>query len=540
MTTAVELLELHGLRFALGSTLLLAGAALAVQVSRSPVRVQRIGELGIGLALLWPLFALIPFPRPRVIERVVPEAVLSIPAPATQSGVERVGDRKLEPTTPLALGSALGPESPGFAASPPVTPAGAGRGSARILAWLFVWGAALRAAWLALGVLCLAWTVRRSSPAARHVQRLAADLGCDPRTARIRVSDRIRPFCAPYLRPVILLPASLCRPGQEETLRAVLLHELAHLRRRDLIGEGLCAVASPLLFWNPLFWWLHRRARQSSELLADEIATSAMDKSKYVRALIRLAESTLSSRRAVAGALFAIEFRNDFHRRIKMLIQRQSKLDAASGRLHTVVRHALAAAALVGLGLTLGIPAARASHATPDEVSAFAPATESHRYVVGLEYDDQATLGKLVTHLVRGGHPVEVLQVEEPTADVPGWRATFAIEDGGTEFPRRLSETFGKIEGASLLKLKRSSTGTPSASEAAITLVAKDKDIRELVSELAALASANVVISPDVVGQVTVAFEKAPWRTALEASTDALGYVVEDAGSGILIVKSGR
>ena len=105
--------------------------------------------------------------------------------------------------------------------------------------------------------------------------------------------DRLRqPVTFGLRRPVILLPAALAE-ASDEVQRAVISHELFHVKRRDwawLVGEELiCA-----LFWfNPAVWWAVSRVHDARELVVDELAVLATGRRRaYVEALMRFADET--------------------------------------------------------------------------------------------------------------------------------------------------------------------------------------------------------------------------------------------------------
>jgi beta-lactamase regulating signal transducer with metallopeptidase domain len=66
------------------------------------------------------------------------------------------------------------------------------------------------------------------------------------------------------LRPrIVMAESTLALP--REQLRAVFLHELAHLRRRDLMVNTVQIVLQALWFFHPGLWitnWLIRRERE--------------------------------------------------------------------------------------------------------------------------------------------------------------------------------------------------------------------------------------------------------------------------------------
>jgi TonB family protein len=105
--------------------------------------------------------------------------------------------------------------------------------------------------------------------------------------------DRLRqPVTFGVRRPVILLPAALA-DASDEVQRAVISHELFHVKRRDwawLVGEELiCA----LLWFNPAVWWAVARVHDARELVVDELAVLATGRRRaYVEALMRFADET--------------------------------------------------------------------------------------------------------------------------------------------------------------------------------------------------------------------------------------------------------
>ena len=75
-----------------------------------------------------------------------------------------------------------------------------------------------------------------------------------------------------YLRPMVLLPATLVTQMPPEMLEAIIAHELAHIRRLDLWVNLAQRVVETLLFYHPAVWWLSSRLRSERELCCDELA----------------------------------------------------------------------------------------------------------------------------------------------------------------------------------------------------------------------------------------------------------------------------
>jgi hypothetical protein len=78
------------------------------------------------------------------------------------------------------------------------------------------------------------------------------------------------PFACGVLRPTIVLPASATQ-WSEERRRVVLFHELAHVRRRDLLGHTVGRVTCALYWFHPLVWSAAKRLRAESERACDDL-----------------------------------------------------------------------------------------------------------------------------------------------------------------------------------------------------------------------------------------------------------------------------
>ena len=93
------------------------------------------------------------------------------------------------------------------------------------------------------------------------------------------------------LRPVVLLPAE-SEEWSAEYRRVVLLHELAHIRRRDCLTQMLAHLVCALHWFNPLVWLTARRLRVEREMACDDyvlgVGTRASDYASY---LVNLARS---------------------------------------------------------------------------------------------------------------------------------------------------------------------------------------------------------------------------------------------------------
>ncbi len=111
-----------------------------------------------------------------------------------------------------------------------------------------------------------------------------------------------------WLRPVILLPAGLATGLSAEQLEAILLHELAHVRRMDYLVNLLQRLVETVLFYHPAVWFISRRIRTERENCCDDATLAAcVDPTVYAEALLavtwpRAAFGHGGQRRAIVAA----------------------------------------------------------------------------------------------------------------------------------------------------------------------------------------------------------------------------------------------
>ncbi|HEU0119410.1 MAG TPA: M56 family metallopeptidase [Bryobacteraceae bacterium] len=99
------------------------------------------------------------------------------------------------------------------------------------------------------------------------------------------------PFTAGWRRPVILIPLAMASGLPADQLEAILLHELAHIRRGDYLAEWALRVVETLFFYHPAVWWMTAAVRREREMCCDDMAIAAgADRGVYARALVRLEE----------------------------------------------------------------------------------------------------------------------------------------------------------------------------------------------------------------------------------------------------------
>ncbi|HVI80027.1 MAG TPA: M56 family metallopeptidase, partial [Candidatus Acidoferrum sp.] len=94
-----------------------------------------------------------------------------------------------------------------------------------------------------------------------------------------------------WFRPIVFLPVSALTGLSEEQLRAVIAHELAHIKRFDPFVNVFQVSVETLLFYHPAVWWLNKRIRAEREHCCDEAAVAMCGNAvEYARALTLMEE----------------------------------------------------------------------------------------------------------------------------------------------------------------------------------------------------------------------------------------------------------
>lgn len=95
------------------------------------------------------------------------------------------------------------------------------------------------------------------------------------------------PLTVGYLKPVILVPAGMLAAIPADQVEAILLHELAHIKRKDYFINIFQSIVEVFFFFNPAILWLSSRIRAERENCCDDIAIeNSSSKIGYVKALV--------------------------------------------------------------------------------------------------------------------------------------------------------------------------------------------------------------------------------------------------------------
>jgi beta-lactamase regulating signal transducer with metallopeptidase domain/HEAT repeat protein len=207
------------------------------------------------------------------------------------------------------------------------------------------WPAMALALWalVAFGIVAtLAWAGLAVRRIVRHARPLETPAWRNPlfeiadrleldEAPRLLCSDDVKmPFACGVLTPTIVLPAE-CETWTLERRRAVLLIELAHVRRHDLLGHTIGRVACAAYWFHPLVWTAARALRNESERACDDLALACgTDAPDYAEHLLDIVTSV--RRDATPLVALAMARRKEFEGRMLAILDPELRRGAPSRR----------------------------------------------------------------------------------------------------------------------------------------------------------------------------------------------------------------
>jgi len=151
------------------------------------------------------------------------------------------------------------------------------------------------------------------------------------------------PCTSGFRRPVIVLPDSAFE-WDDDRREMVLMHELAHIRRGDILWHLIAQVAVAIHWFNPLVWAAARRLRADAERAADDLVVGAgATPSDYAAHLLDIVRGSPARREPASVVPFAQ--RSEFEGRLLAILE--SKGATMPSRRASLLTAALAIAAVV-------------------------------------------------------------------------------------------------------------------------------------------------------------------------------------------------
>lgn len=197
-----------------------------------------------------------------------------------------------------------------------------------VLAGLYAIGVAAMAVRLAMALAAVR-RLRRDSHRLDEQwrQRVADAAGHEAGCCRWHPHVRA-PLTAGWLAPLVVLPrAALQWPV--DRLRAVLHHELAHVRRHDFAFRVIAAVQVAVFWPSPAAWWLARQARLAAEVACDRAAAAVIGDAEYARVLVQSAREFVED--GCGSGLVAPGAGTDLFARVEVLLTPRARVTPLRG-----------------------------------------------------------------------------------------------------------------------------------------------------------------------------------------------------------------
>ena len=151
----------------------------------------------------------------------------------------------------------------------------------------------------------------------RPILQVCCDVGI------VRAPRPATPAVFGWRRPRLLLPDGLCEKLEDRELRSVFLHELAHVKRADVLLNWVILFVRSLHWFNPLVWLAMRRLRADRELVCDAMVMShlaAGERRAYGTTLIKLLDD-FSGAGFCPSLVPVINHKHEIKRRVTMIAQ---------------------------------------------------------------------------------------------------------------------------------------------------------------------------------------------------------------------------
>lgn len=147
------------------------------------------------------------------------------------------------------------------------------------------------------------------------------------------------------MRPTVLLPEGITRLLSPAELQAILMHEAAHIRRRDNLTAAIHMLVESVFWFHPLVWWLSARLIEEREGACDEaVLLAEIEPHTYAEGLLKVCDYYLASPSwSAAGA-----GGGDLERRIEVIAKNR-----IAGKLSRVRKAALTFAGVSAMAVPI-------------------------------------------------------------------------------------------------------------------------------------------------------------------------------------------
>lgn len=160
------------------------------------------------------------------------------------------------------------------------------------------------------------------------------------------------PVAVGFLKPLIVIPASIFLQVDPRQLEIIVAHELIHIRRFDPAVNILQSLAETIFFYHPCIWWISTQIRREREFATDAavVESGLSDRVAYATALADLEEIRVSANMDVPSMATAANGGN-LMIRIQRILQKNAEITRANSAWSAVAALALISAVLLSVFL---------------------------------------------------------------------------------------------------------------------------------------------------------------------------------------------
>jgi beta-lactamase regulating signal transducer with metallopeptidase domain len=315
-------------------------------------------------------------------------------------------------------------------------------------------------------------------PVRRRLDRVAAELGVRRAPVTIVSSDLVVPSTFGVIRPTIALPRAV-DGWSEGQLDAALLHELAHLRRRDYVTHLLAAFVKAAYWVNPAVWYAgHRLDIERERACDDGVVDDRLDPVRYAEYLMSFA---LSGRRTAVQPALSFATRSSLAERVRSLLDRAQARNPLGGATRGAIvaggAIAIAAAGAIEIFGVVESPGQDAAGLSDQD-----PIVRRYAAWAAGESESPAHVDELIEHLgdpdarVRAVSAWALGEIKDPRAVGP---LTALLADVDARVREMAALAIGEIEDPSGLAALRDAGPSVVSAEARAWAIAQIQHVEE-------------------------------------------------------------
>lgn len=137
------------------------------------------------------------------------------------------------------------------------------------------------------------------------------------------------PIVLGYLKPVVIFPIGLLQGLPTDQIEAILLHELAHIKRFDYVLNIVVSLLQVVFFYHPAYWWLQSQLDSEREYSCDDLVLNQTGNSlSLIKALAAVREFQITSH---SPALAFAGQKNQLLKRVERIMKKKTRTNWLGG-----------------------------------------------------------------------------------------------------------------------------------------------------------------------------------------------------------------